>query len=158
VLRLRRVAQLGLVRRMKIPCVALILIGLGWILALIWEYLVLSGIASPPSLPAVLWYYGTRSVGPILLIVGATLILRQMSSKIGVILTTIGSAILTVSVAEILLSFLHVEPLERKPDYIDFTLYGFLGLIALAADGAVLRLYRLVFLMRGSDQRKHRHA
>src|ERR1700730_1713979 len=133
---------------MKIPCVALILIGVGWILALIWECLVLSGIASPVSVSSVLWYYGTRSLGPILLIVGSTLILRRMSSRIGVILTTIGCAILTISVAGILLSFLHVEPLERKPDYIDFTLYGFLALIVLAADSAVLRLCRLVFLMR----------
>jgi hypothetical protein len=129
---------------MKTHCVALIIIAVGWTLGLVWEYLVLSGVASPASPLAIVWYYGTRSLGPILLVIGSLLILGHSSPKVGVLLAGIACAILTVSVATILLSFRHVEPLEPKPDYIDYLLYGSLGVIALLADWLVFRLYQLV--------------
>ena len=130
---------------MKALCIVLILVGVYWLLDLAWTYLVMSGI-STPAVPAVFLYYGTRSIGPILLIVGPILVLNQAHKKLGVLLTAIGCTIITVLIGSSIVEFLHVEPLQRKPDFGDYTRNAFLALVVLLSDWAAFRLYQLTFL------------
>jgi hypothetical protein len=124
------------------------LVGVGWLLALAWAYLVMSGI-STPIVPYIFWYYGTRGGGPTLLIFGPILILNQAHQRLGLVLVIIGCALLTYFWGSTVVDFFHVEPLQAKPDYIDYTIECVLVTVALIADFLAFNLYRSI--CRGSE-------
>ena len=130
---------------MKIASLVLMLVGVLWLIVLGLVYLMMSGI-STPAIPQVFWFYVTRGLGGVLLILGSTLVLSQAWSKLGAAFLLVGCAILTYFVISLVLGLSHIEPLERKPDYLDYILYTFFAVVALLSDWMALSLCRLIFL------------
>lgn len=130
---------------MKIFSIGLICVGVAWLLGLGGMYFVMSGI-STPAFPDVFWYYGSRAIGPVLLIVGPLLIMSSYRQKLGVILIIVGCVFLTILLASSLFEFLNVKPLQRKPDLGDYTWNAFLAVIGVLADVAAFRLCYLILM------------
>jgi hypothetical protein len=127
---------------MKVLSIGFLLVGIVWSLALLWTYMVMSGISTPVSFTALASYYGPMLIGPMLLIVGAILVLTGFHPKMGSILTIIGCTILTILVGYSTAQDLHPEPLQMRPSYgIDL----FLIIVALLSDWAAFRLCQLAF-------------
>lgn len=126
---------------MKAIAICLILVGIIWALWVALIYLVMSGMAEPISVAYTSIYYAALLIGPILLIAGPILVLNRSNAKLGVVLTLISCAILTISVGHETILGLHVEPLQAKPPYL---LFGVMIMVTLLSDIGAIWLCRLV--------------
>jgi hypothetical protein len=121
----------------------LLCVGLLWAAIFIWTFLALGGAAELTFayLSKTLLMYWWMFIGPLLLIVGATLSFGT-HSRIGSILSFIGCAILTVFVGYQIRSVLQDlrDPLIMRPPW---GLYTFGVILTLLADAGAVQLYRM---------------
>jgi hypothetical protein len=127
----------------KILSICLILAGTFWALLALSVHLIMSGIAEPVSLPAVLF---ALFIGPLLLVAGPIFPLIGWHAKLGVMITIAGCAVITAYVIYALTGLFHVQPLQLKPDY---TFWGLVAVFALLCDAGAFWLYRLVSSLHG---------
>ena len=83
-------------------------------------------------------------IGPLALILGSSLILAAWQTRVGLVITTIGSVLVTLYFAYGLTE-LFSGPVETRPSYTFYTLYMAIGLATLACDAGAIVLYRAVF-------------
>jgi hypothetical protein len=123
---------------MKALSVCLLLIGITWTGLMGWLYLI-SGV---------IVFVGLL-LGPMTLIVGPILILAGWHTRLGAIVTLVGSAIVTIYMGYGLIGILHVEPLQVRPPYV---LYASMTIITLLADAGAIWLCRL--LLSGEEEKE----
>ena|SRR6266404_3160383 len=115
---------------MKTLTLCLLLVGVMWIVVVVWFYLI-SGIVL---------FLGLL-VGPLALILGPGLVLVGWHTRLGIVITLIGSGLVTVYFAYALTE-LFSEPSTTRPSYIPYVL---IGLATLACDIGAITLYRALF-------------
>ncbi|SRR5258707_917352 len=125
---------------MKISANLLLVVGCLWALFVVWLFLTIAGIAdTPKSLMTTALYWCGMSIGPLTLIFGAVLLLRETSLRSGAILVGIGCAILTGFALYNSIVGIQREPLQAPPPYL---FYLALLLIMLLSDAAAYKIYR----------------
>lgn len=130
-------------------CVTLIVIGAAWIMIMLAGDIAISGIATRAAFPTGAWYSAILLAGPLLLILGPTLVLINANRRLGVVLLIIGCLLVTLlALTDIVISY-HVAPLQRKPDYIDHIINAIMALVVFGCDYLALGLYRYVFVSAG---------
>jgi hypothetical protein len=102
---------------MKVWSAFLLIVGSMWLLCDVWLLLALARITEPISPGRMLLYWGPMFIGPLTLIVGASLLLRGGSLKLGTVLAVTGSLFFTAVV--LYNSFIGMcrLPLQMPPPY-----------------------------------------
>ena len=122
----------------------LLVVGLLRIGLVSWLFVALGGAANlnPAYIGKALLWYSWLFVGPLLLIVGAVLVMMGTRHRTGPVLSLVGCIILTLMVGYQIVSVLHdaADPLIAKPPYAE---YAIVVILTLLADGGVMQLYRL---------------
>jgi len=132
---------------MKTAAGFLLVVGCLWALLIMWMFVTLAGIAEPPgSWVKAALYWSSMLIGPLMLIIGAVLLLRNTSLRSGAILVGIGCAILTGFALYNSVIGIHREPLQAPPPYL---LYFVLLLVMILSDAAAYKVYRVVSLVPG---------
>lgn len=131
---------------MKITCIALILVGVLWLVTQVLAYVVIIGIATPAPLGTHIMYSVASGVGPLSLIVGPILVLTDLAPRVGACLAVVGCVVLTYFTGWTVFDAYHVQPLQRKPDYVDHIINAALASLVLVSDYLALALSRMVFV------------
>jgi hypothetical protein len=125
---------------MKMAAGFLLTVGCLWALLIVWMFLTIAGIADAPEVWAkTALYWGGMLVGPVVLIIGAVLLLRGTSLRLGAILVGLGCLILTGFALYNSIIGMQRQPLQAPPPY---SLYVLLLLIMLLSDAAAYRVYK----------------
>lgn len=127
----------------------LLSVGVAWLLLALWLLLSVAGVADQPenwSLALGIW--SGYLVGPVILILGAGILLRFPSSKTGTVSVLLGCLALTGFAMYNSFAGMHREPLPAPPTY---WFYGLIMMVTFLADFAGYRLIRpmLATLSRG---------
>ncbi len=127
---------------MKMAAGFLMVVGCLWGLLVVWMFLTIAGVAdAPESLASVAFYWGSMLVGPLMLIIGAVLLLRGTSLRPGATLVGLGCVILTGFVLYNSITGMQRKPLQASPPY--FFYVGLL-LIMLLSDAAAYSVYKVL--------------
>ena len=127
---------------MRMAAGFLLVVGCVWGLLVVWMFLTIAGVAdAPESWARVALYWGSMLVGPLMLIIGAVLLLRGASLRPGAILVGLGCVILTGFALYNSITGLQRKPLQAPPPYL---FYVALLLIMLLSDAAAYRVYKAV--------------
>lgn len=127
---------------MKMAAGFLLVVGCLWTLLIVWMFLTIAGVAdAPESWARFALYWGSMLVGPLMLIIGAVLLLRGMSLRPGATLVGVGCAILTGFALYNSITGMQRKPLQAPPPYL---FYVALLLIMLLSDAAAYRVYKAV--------------
>src|SRR5437879_13889751 len=86
---------------MRVASAFLILIGLLWAFALWWSIRAMDAIAE--RLPDFYWYGAVEAAGPVLLILGALLLMRRSWQRAAAVTSAVGCCILTVGASWMLI-------------------------------------------------------
>lgn len=125
---------------MKMAAVFLLIVGCFWALLVLWLFLTIAGVADAPgSWIKVALYWGGMLIGPVVLIVGAALLLWAASSRPGMILVGIGCLIFTGFAIYNSITGMQRQPLQVQPVY---WLYVALLLLMILSDIAAYKIYR----------------
>jgi hypothetical protein len=125
---------------MKVPAIFLLIVGCIWTLAVMWMFLSIAGIAdAPESIVHVVLFWGCLLIGPAVLIIGSTFVLRGSSGRVGAALVTIGCLILTGFALYNSVVGMQRKPLQAPPVY---SVYIAWLIVMLLADIAGFRLVR----------------
>jgi hypothetical protein len=103
---------------MKIPGVFLLLVGCVWAIFVVWMFLTLAGIANFEWSPSGVLYWMGMLIGPLSLIVGSALVLRDASGRLGAVLVAIGCLVLTVFAVYNSFAATQRKPLQAPPPYL----------------------------------------
>jgi hypothetical protein len=118
----------------------LLVVGCLWGLLVVWMFLTIAGVAdAPESWARVAVYWGSMLVGPLMLIIGAVLLLRGTFLRPGAILVGLGCMILTGFVLYNSITGMQRKSLQAPPPYL---FYAALLLIMLLSDAAAYRVYK----------------
>ena len=124
---------------MKIAAIFLLVVGCLWALFVVWMFLTIAGVAdTPESWARVALYWGGMLVGPLVLIIGAVLLLRKRSSRKGSILVAIGCLILTGFVLYNSIAGMERQPLQAPTPYSAFVV---LLLIMILSDITAYKIF-----------------
>lgn len=128
---------------MKISAaVFLLVVGSIWLLFVLWMFLEIAAVAGPPvSIGLVIGYWGAYLAGPVVLICGSGLLLRQPASIPGRVLICLGCLALTGFAIYNSVEGMHRQPLQAPPTY---WFYAVLLVIMLLADVAGYKLVQPV--------------
>jgi hypothetical protein len=106
---------------------------------------------APPSDPVLIgkgllsvwWMF----IGPLLMVVGSILVLKDAHSRVGTLFTLLGCGVLTVTVGYQIVQMLHnaSDPLVGKLYSLD-AIYAVAVLLTIVADAGAVQLYRLTSL------------
>lgn len=123
----------------------LLVVGLLWAAVVSWLFVMFGGVSDLAFIGKALLWYSWMFVGPLLLIIGAVLMLIGTRRKAGSVLSLVGCFILTLMVGyEIVLMLRDLpDPLIARPPY---ALYAISGALTLMADAGAAHLYRGAFL------------
>ena len=128
---------------MKPISIFFMIIGLLWDFLLVSAVFMMTGIAEPISVLYTGAYFLGQFIGPLVLIVGATLTLSGSCVKLGAILVMIGCLILSFIVTCTCIESLNVQPLQAIPPY---WIYVLISILTIVADVAAFKLYYLASL------------
>jgi hypothetical protein len=118
----------------------LLVVGCLWGLLVVWMFLTIAGVAdAPESWARVAVYWGSMLVGPLMLTIGAVLLLRGTFLRPGATLVGLGCMILTGFVLYNSITGMQRKPLQAPPPYL---FYAALLLIMLLSDAAAYRVYK----------------
>lgn len=121
----------------------LLVVGSLWALIVVWMFLTLAGIGDwPDSITMAIMaalYWGGMLVGPLTLIIGAVLLLRGTSLRMGATVIGVGCVILTCYILYNVIVGMQRKPLQAPPPY---GLFMLMLLIMLLSDGAAYKIYR----------------
>jgi hypothetical protein len=124
----------------KVLALWLFIVGVIWALVAAWVNLVMSGISTPiVAYWLLLVIYFT---GPLLLVIGAALVMAQWHSRLGTFLIIAACVWLTWLIAPDYIDLLHPKPPLQAPR--PYLILGILAAFVLAADAAAVILFRRV--------------
>jgi hypothetical protein len=127
---------------MKMAAGFLLVVGCSWALLVVWMFLTIAGVAdAPESWARVALYWGGMLVGPLVLTIGAVLLLLGTSGRPGAILVGFGCAIFTGFALYNSIIGLQRKPLQAPPPYL---LYILLLLIMLFSDAAAYKICKVI--------------
>jgi hypothetical protein len=127
---------------MKMAAGFLLVVGCLWALFVGWMFLTIAGITdAPESWAKTGLFWGGMLVGPLVLIIGAVLLLRGTSLRPGAILVGLGCVILTGFALYNSITGMQRQPLQAPPPYL---LYIVLLLIMLLSDAAAYKVYKVL--------------
>jgi hypothetical protein len=125
---------------MKMASSFLLMVGCLWALLIVWMFLTIAGVAdTPESWAKAALYWGSMLVGPLVLIIGALLLLRGTSLRPAAILVGLGCITLNGFALYNSIMGMQRKPLEASPPYV---LYIVLLLIMLLSDAAAYKIYK----------------
>jgi hypothetical protein len=133
---------------MKIPGIFLLLVGCVWAIFVVWMFLTLAGVANFEWSPSGVLYWTGMLIGPLSLIVGSALALRDASGRLGAILVAIGCLVLTGFAVYNSFAAMQRKPLQAPPPY---SFYAVMLVTMLLADMAGFRVVKQ--LLSSSSQR-----
>jgi hypothetical protein len=133
---------------MKIPGIFLLLVGCVWAIFVVWMFFTLAGVANFEWSPSGILYWVGLLIGPLSLIVGSALALREASGRLGAILVTIGCLVLTGFAVYNSVAAMQRKPLQTPPPY---SFYAAMLVTMLLADMAGFRVVKQ--LLSSSPQR-----
>ena len=134
----------------------LLVVGLLWGLIVIGLLALFGGFFgnAPPhdlaligkGLLSVWWMF----IGPLLIVVGSVLVLRDAHSRSGTLSTLAGCLILTIIMGYQIIQILHdaFDPLIGKSSYSLNVIYAVAVILTLLADAGAVRIYRLASLWK----------
>ena len=125
---------------MKPLSIGMLLVGCFWIVILAWIYLSLGSLSVPVSGTVVAVEYGCMALPPLLMIIGAVMVLKGSAVRTAAILICLTSLFLTGLLGLQLAPEIHPVPLQAEPPYV---LYGCLMLVVLLIDFGAIWLYQL---------------
>lgn len=131
---------------MKLACVALVLVGIIWLVTQILAFVVITGIATPTPLGTNIIYSLSSGAGPLLLIVGPVLVLTKLAPRLGASMAVVGCILLTWFGAWTVFDAYNIQPLQRKPDYIDHLINTAIASLVLVSDYLAFALSRMIFV------------
>ncbi len=127
---------------MKMAAGFLLVVGCLWGLLVVWMFLAIAGVAdAPESWARVALYWGSMLVGPLMLIMGAVLLLRGTSLRPGATLVGLGCVILTGFALYNSITGMQRKPLQAPPPYL---FYVALLLVMIFSDAAVYKIYKAI--------------
>jgi hypothetical protein len=130
--------------------VFLLAVGGVWLLFMLWMLLSIAGVAdSPQNRGYALAYWSGYLAGPVLLVLGAALLLRRPVSMAGTLLTCLGCLALTGFAIYNSIGGMQRNPLQAPPTY---WFYGVMLVVMLLAD---LAGYKLVGPVLASLSKRH---
>jgi hypothetical protein len=132
---------------MKSAAAFLFVVGCLWALLVAWMLFAIAGVAKPESWTTIALYWGSMSAGPLVLIVGAMMLLRGISLRLGGILVGLGCATLTVFVLYNSVVGLQPKPLSAPPPYF---FYAALLTVMIFSDAAAYKVHRAISSPRPS--------
>jgi hypothetical protein len=125
---------------MKMAAAFLLMVGCLWTSLIVWMFLTMAGVAdAPESWARVALYWGSMLVGPLMLIIGAVLVLRGTSLRAGATLVGVGCVILTGFALYNSITGMQRRPLQAPPPYL---FYVVLLLVMLLSDAAGYTVYK----------------
>jgi hypothetical protein len=123
---------------MKMAAGFLLVVGCLWMLLIVWMFLTIAGVAdAPESWAKAALYWGGMLVGPLVLIIGAILLLRGTSLRPGALLVGLGCIIFTGFALYNSITGMQRKPLEAPPPYV---LYIVLLVVMLLSDAAAYKV------------------
>jgi len=136
---------------MKMAAGFLLVVGCLWMFLVVWSFFVIAGVADAPEswAHAALYWCGVL-IGPLVLIIGAVLLLRGTSLRPGATLVGLGCVILTRLVLYNSIIGMQRKPLQAPPPYLA---YASLLLITLLSDAAAYRIYKALGGLRRLSSR-----
>ena len=127
---------------MKMAAGFLLAIGCLWGLLVVWMFLSIAGVAgSPESWLKTALYWSAMFAGPLILVIGAVLLLRGTSLRSGAILAELGCVILTGFALYTSITGMQRKPLQAPPPY---SIYIVLLLIMVLSDAAAYKIYKAI--------------
>jgi hypothetical protein len=128
---------------MKIAAGFLLMVGCLWALFVAWMFLSIVGVTgfAPESWLRMVLYWAGMLVGPVVLVIGAVLLLRGTSVLPGAILAELGCVILTGFALFNSIIGMQRKPLQAPPPY---SLYIVFLLIMVFSDAAAYKIYRAI--------------
>lgn len=127
---------------MKMAAGFLLVVGCLWMLLVVWMFLTIAGVAdAPESWAKAALYWGGMLVGPLVLIIGAVLLLRGTSLRPGALLVSLGCIIFTGFALYNSITGMQRKPLQAPPPYV---LYIVLLVVMLLSDAAAYKVYKML--------------
>lgn len=128
--------------RMRLAAGFLLVVGCLWTLLVLWMLLSIAGVAGPVEswTKAVLYWLG-MFIGPLILVVGAVLLLRGFLLRPGAILAELGCIILTAFAVYNCVTGMQRRPLQAPTPYL---VYAVLLLVMIISDIAAYKIHKAI--------------